>query len=138
LQYPNPQNATRNNFLPEIARVSLHPAKKAASVLIFSYSRLMPIISPSLSPETTSTSLPLDVVFVAIGHLPLSKIAADCGAAIDAHGYVKINRNSETNVPGFYAAGDVTDTRFKQAIVGVGEAVEAVYSAYLYLGGGKK
>jgi len=31
----------------------------------------------------------------------------------------------------------VTDTRFKQAIVGVGEAVEAVYSAYLFLEGKK-
>ena len=50
---------------------------------------------------------------------------------------MKINRNSETNVPGFYAAGDVTDTCFKQAIAGVGEAVEAVYSAYPCLEGKK-
>jgi len=89
-------------------------------------------------PHKGSTSLPLDVVFVAIGHTPLSQLAKEAGVEIDSHGYVKINRNSETNVPGFYAAGDVSDTRFKQAIVGVGEAVEAVYSAYLYLGGGKK
>ncbi|MCX6772209.1 MAG: FAD-dependent oxidoreductase [Candidatus Micrarchaeota archaeon] len=89
-------------------------------------------------PHNGSTALPLDVVFVAIGHTPLSAMAKEVGVEIDSHGYVKINRNSETNVQGFYAAGDVSDTRFKQAIVGVGEAVEAVYSAYLYLGGGKK
>ena len=89
-------------------------------------------------PHKGSATLPLDVVFVAIGHTPLSAMAKEAGVEIDAHGYVLINRNSETNVPGFYAAGDVTDTRFKQAIVGVGEAVEAVYSAYLYLGEGKK
>ena len=88
-------------------------------------------------PHNGSTELPLDAVFVAIGHLPLSSLAADAGVGIDSKGYVKISRNSETNVPGFYAAGDVTDTRFKQAIVGVGEAVEAVYSAYLYLEGKK-
>lgn len=82
-----------------------------------------------------SSKLALDAVFVAVGHLPLSQLAKEAGVEIDAKGYVKINRNSETNVPGFYAAGDVTDTRFKQAIVGVGEAVEAVYSAYLHLGG---
>ncbi len=82
-----------------------------------------------------SEKLPLDAVFVAVGHLPLSKLATEAGVEADAKGYVRINRNSETNVLGFYAAGDVTDTRFKQAIVGVGEAVEAVYSAYLYLGG---
>ena len=89
-------------------------------------------------PYKGSATLPLDAVFVAIGHVPLSQLAKDAGAAIDEKGYVKINRNSETNVPGFYAAGDVTDTRFKQAIVGVGEAVEAVYSAYLYLETKKK
>ncbi|VVC00192.1 Coenzyme A disulfide reductase [uncultured archaeon] len=84
-------------------------------------------------PHNGSATLPLDVVFVAVGHSPLSQLAAQVNVEINEKGYVKINRNSETNVPGFYAAGDVTDTRFKQAIVGVGEAVEAVYSAYLYL-----
>ncbi|MEM4633816.1 MAG: NAD(P)/FAD-dependent oxidoreductase, partial [Candidatus Anstonellaceae archaeon] len=84
-----------------------------------------------------SNLLALDAVFVAIGHVPLSNLAKEIGVETNEKEYVKINRNSETNVPGFYAAGDVTDTRFKQAIVGVGEAVEAVYSAYLYLEGKK-
>ena len=84
-----------------------------------------------------SDRLALDAVFVAVGHLPLSQIAAQTGVEIDAKGHVKINRNSETSLPGFFAAGDVTDTRFKQAIVGVGEAVSAAYSAYLYLEGKK-
>ncbi|MFA6907904.1 MAG: FAD-dependent oxidoreductase [Candidatus Micrarchaeia archaeon] len=88
-------------------------------------------------PHNGSGKLPADAVFVAIGHLPLSQLAAEAGAETDAKGHVKINRNSETNVPGFFAAGDVTDTRFKQAIVGVGEAVSAAYSAYLYLEGKK-
>jgi thioredoxin reductase (NADPH) len=89
------------------------------------------------TPHNGSDKLPIDAVFVAIGHLPLSALAKDVGVEIDAKGHVKINRNSETNVPGFFAAGDVTDTRFKQAIVGVGEAVSAAYSAYLYLEGKK-
>jgi thioredoxin reductase (NADPH) len=84
-----------------------------------------------------SKELPLDAVFIAVGHLPLSSIAKNAGVALNPKGYVAINRDSETNVPGFFAAGDVTDTRFKQAIVGVGEAVEAVYSAQLYLEGRK-
>ena len=88
-------------------------------------------------PHNGSSELPIDGVFVAIGHIPLSQLAKDAGVDIDAKGHVKINRNSETNVPGLFAAGDVTDTRFKQAIVGVGEAVSAAYSAYLYLEGKK-
>ena len=88
-------------------------------------------------PHQGSDRLSVDAVFVAIGHTPLSQLAKEAGVDIDAKGHVKINRNSETNVPGFFAAGDVTDTRFKQAIVGVGEAVSAAYSAYLYLEGKK-
>ncbi len=44
-----------------------------------------------------------------------------------------INRSSETNIPGIFAAGDVTDTKFKQAITGSAEAVLAAYSVYEYL-----
>ncbi len=89
-------------------------------------------------PHQGSDKLALDAVFVAIGHLPLSQLAKEAGVELDAKGHVKISRNSETSVPGFFSAGDVTDTRFKQAIVGVGEAVSAAYSAYLYLEGKKK
>ena len=88
-------------------------------------------------PHNGSGRLAVDAVFVAIGHTPLSQLAGEAGVDIDAKGHVKISRNSETSVPGFFAAGDVTDTRFKQAIVGVGEAVSAAYSAYLYLEGKK-
>ena len=40
---------------------------------------------------------------------------------------------SETNVPGIFAAGDVTDKPFKQLIIGVADACTAAYSAYEYL-----
>lgn len=88
-------------------------------------------------PHQGSDKLALDAVFIAIGHLPVSALAKEAGVELDAKGHVKINRNSETSVPGFFAAGDVTDTRFKQAIVGVGEAVSAAYSAHLFLEGKK-
>jgi thioredoxin reductase (NADPH) len=88
-------------------------------------------------PHNGSTKFPLEGVFVAVGHTPLSALAAEVGVMLNERGYVKINHNSETNVPGFFAAGDVCDTRFKQAIVGVGEAVSAAYSAYLYNEGRK-
>ena len=38
-------------------------------------------------------------------------------------GEIIIDKESRTNIKGVYAAGDVTDTRFKQAITGVGEGV---------------
>jgi len=80
-----------------------------------------------------SKELPLQGVFVSIGHIPLSDLAKDIGVKLNNKNEIIINRNSETNVAGVFAAGDVCDTQFKQAIVGVGEAVSAVYSAYKYI-----
>ncbi|RDE10793.1 MAG: hypothetical protein C4K49_12635 [Candidatus Thorarchaeota archaeon] len=77
----------------------------------------------------------LDVqgVFVAIGGIPVSELAKKVGVATNAKGEIIIDRSSRTNVPGVFAAGDVTDTEFKQAITGVAEAVHAAYQAYRYV-----
>jgi len=72
-------------------------------------------------------------VFVAIGHIPLSAIAKELGVECDSHGQIKINRRSETSMPGVFAAGDVVDSPFKQAITGASEAVVASYFAHQYL-----
>lgn len=78
--------------------------------------------------------LALEGVFVAIGHLALSELAGQIGVALDEKGEIMINRNAETNLPGIYAAGDVCDTQFKQAITGAAEAVTAAYFAFDYVG----
>ncbi|MEK6856310.1 MAG: FAD-dependent oxidoreductase [Nanoarchaeota archaeon] len=73
-------------------------------------------------------------VFVAIGHIVLSEIAKRIGVKTNDHDEIVINhRTSETNVPGVFAAGDVTDKPFKQAITGVAEGCTAAYSAFEYL-----
>lgn len=77
--------------------------------------------------------MPMDGVFIAVGHVPVSVLAGKLGVELDPSGQIKINRNCETNVAGIFAAGDVTDTRFKQAITGAAEAVTASYSAYRYI-----
>ncbi|MEK6885161.1 MAG: FAD-dependent oxidoreductase, partial [Nanoarchaeota archaeon] len=79
----------------------------------------------------------LDGLFVDIGHIPLSDLAKDVGVKINDKSEIIIDRKSDTNIKGFYAAGDVTDTEFKQAITGVGEAVHAVYSVYEYVNNGE-
>ncbi|MEK7528745.1 MAG: FAD-dependent oxidoreductase [Patescibacteria group bacterium] len=77
--------------------------------------------------------LPVSAVFVAIGHVPNSGVAKDIGVELDSHGYIKVDVGSQTNIPGVYAAGDVTDKPFKQAIIGASEGVMASYFAYQYL-----
>ncbi len=77
--------------------------------------------------------LDVDGVFVAVGLLPESELAGKLGVELTDRGYIKTNRKSETSVPGVYAAGDVTDLMFKQAITGSAEAVTASFWAFEYL-----
>ena len=78
--------------------------------------------------------LALEGLFVAIGHIPLSELAKKLGAKINEKGEIIIDhRTSETNVDGVYAAGDVTDKPFKQAITGVAEGCVAAYSGFEYI-----
>ena len=81
-----------------------------------------------------SNELKVDGVFVTIGHTPLSELAKPLGIELNNLEEIKINHlNSETNVPGVYAAGDVTDKPFKQLITGVSEGCTAAYNSYEYI-----
>ena len=75
----------------------------------------------------------IDGVFIEIGSIPNSDLAKGIGVETNKKGEIKINRTSETNVPGIFAAGDVADAPFKQAITGVSEGVIAAYSAFDYV-----
>ncbi len=85
-------------------------------------------------PHNGSKELPVQGVFVAIGHEILSSLAKPLGVTLNKKGEIVIDhKTSETNVPGVYAAGDVADKPFKQAITGVAEGCTAAYSAYEYI-----
>jgi len=82
------------------------------------------------NPINGSTSLKIDAVFVEIGHIPLSDLAVKLGVKVNKGKEIIIDRYARTNVNQVYAAGDVGDLKFKQAITGVGEAVTAIYSIF--------
>jgi thioredoxin reductase (NADPH) len=82
---------------------------------------------------TNGNKLDVDGIFVAIGLLPESELADKLGVKLNELREIMINRNSETNIPGVYGAGDVCDSHFKQAITGSAEAVTASFWAYDYL-----
>jgi thioredoxin reductase (NADPH) len=72
----------------------------------------------------------LDAAFIAIGVVPRSVVAVKLGVKVNGKKEIVIDRKSATSIKGVFACGDVTDTRFKQAITGAGEAVNAAYWAY--------
>jgi len=78
--------------------------------------------------------LKVDGVFGAIGSDPLSELAKKLGVKTNEKNEIVINHmDSSTNIKGVFAAGDVVDTEFKQAITGVAEGVTAAHSAYKYI-----
>ena len=62
----------------------------------------------------------LDGVFVAIGHTPNTDVFKG-NLVLDAKGYIVTNNGSaETDIEGVFAAGDVKDTKYKQAVISAG------------------
>jgi alkyl hydroperoxide reductase subunit F len=70
-------------------------------------------------------------VFVEIGLIPNSDFAQEVDR--NERGEIKVNSYNETNVPGIFAAGDVTDVPEKQIIIAAGEGSKAALSAFRYL-----
>lgn len=73
-----------------------------------------------------------DGIFVHIGMVPNSSMVPS-EVAKDQYGYIKVNANCETTVPGLFAAGDVTDVQYKQNPIAVGQGTIALLSAVGYL-----
>ncbi len=77
--------------------------------------------------------LPVDGMFLAIGHHPNSKLFADY-LDLDLAGYIKTKGTStETNVPGVFAAGDVADPIYRQAITAAASGCKAAKDAERFL-----
>jgi thioredoxin-disulfide reductase len=83
----------------------------------------------------TNRELALDAVFIDVGHVPTSALCQGLGVKLNDKQQIIVDAESKTNIPGVFAAGDVTNTRTKQSITGVAQGVSAVYSAYQYLKG---
>ncbi|MCX6820406.1 MAG: FAD-dependent oxidoreductase [Candidatus Aenigmarchaeota archaeon] len=92
----------------------------------------------SISVENKKTGkkseLKVEGVFVEIGSDVNTKFVSHL-VELDENGQVKTGKNGETSHAGIFAAGDVTDTPFKQIVVAAGDGCKAALSAYNHVHG---
>jgi len=81
--------------------------------------------------EGNEETLAVTGVFVEIGLIPNSEFAKTLDR--NESGEIKVNSRNQTNIPGIFAAGDVTDVPEKQIVIACGEGSKACLSAFKYL-----
>jgi len=81
--------------------------------------------------EGKEERLPVQGIFVEIGLIPNSEFAKELEK--NELGEINVDCRTETNIPGIFAAGDVTDVPEKQIIVAAGEGAKAALMAFRYL-----
>jgi thioredoxin reductase (NADPH) len=79
-------------------------------------------------------TLPLGGLFIAIGHSPATRFLQSSGVELDDKGYVALHtRSCATNIEGVFAAGDVADPHYRQAITAAGMGCQAALECERWL-----
>lgn len=136
-------NIARKIYLIDIAPVFKGDAimqekiKKSNKVVIFTHTRVLNIQGDKMITGITvqrkgkEENISVQGIFVEIGLVPNSEFTSILEK--NEYGEIIINCSTETNVPGIFAAGDVTNVQDKQIIIAAGEGSKAALSAFRYI-----
>jgi thioredoxin reductase (NADPH) len=116
--------------------LSRHNAKVLWNKVVLDVLGDQTISGLALQDTVTGQRSTLDVkgLFIAIGHTPTSKFLKGSGIELDPSGYIVLKgRNSATNIPGVFAAGDVADSQYRQAVTAAGMGCQAALDAERWL-----
>jgi len=82
--------------------------------------------------DNTESEIKCGGAFIAIGHKPVTDFL-NGQIDLDPNGYILQKKHTMTSVPGIFACGDVTDTRYKQAITAAGQGCQAAIDCTQWL-----
>jgi thioredoxin reductase (NADPH) len=81
-----------------------------------------------------ASRLEVQGLFIAIGHTPATQFLAGSGVELDDKGYIRLRgRGAATNIEGVFAAGDVADAVYRQAVTAAGMGCAAALDAERWL-----
>ncbi len=130
------QRLRAENILQDrvLANPKITPIWNTVATAIEGRSKPFPAVTGLLlETEGKAHTMPIDGVFVAIGHSPATSLFTDQLAA-DQHGYLTTQPGStHTSIPGVFAAGDVADAIYRQAVTAAGTGCMAALDAERFL-----
>lgn len=89
------------------------------------------VIKNGVSNETKEFAI--DGIFVQVGEFPNSQYAEQAGVTVNPEGFIIVDIRQHTNLPGVYAAGDVTNHPVKQIGTAVGQGITAALEAHGFI-----
>merc|ERR1712019_328905 len=95
----------------------------------------MMVTNTSSVTSIQTQTIPIDAAFVAIGHDPNTRLLKDqVEMQSSEKGYIKtVDKSTRTSVEGFFAAGDVADPVYRQAVTSAGSGAAAALDAERFL-----
>lgn len=122
-----------------IADKAIVKRAKRSGVRILKSSRIKEIVGQRqvegivIVSDSGEERLECDGVFIAVGREPQAELFKRSGIMTDRFGFISVDEKQATNIPGVFAAGDVTMSSLKQVSIAVGQGTTAVLSALSYL-----
>jgi alkyl hydroperoxide reductase subunit F len=118
-------------------RIMIEKARESGKVTFYTDTKIKRIYGEQLvqgveiAMGEKAERMPVGGIFVEIGSIPASEFVMGVGK--NEGGEIIVNCSCETNMPGIFAAGDVTNVFAKQIIVACGEGAKAAIAAFDYL-----
>ncbi len=118
-------------------QLSIEQCKKSKKVEILTNTKVTEILGKDeaegikIERNGKEKELKVQGVFIEIGSVPAVDFIKDLKK--NKHNEIIVNNKNETNIPGIFAAGDVTDVPEKQIIIAAGEGCKATLSAFKFL-----